>query len=293
MSRLEHLAYPWLAKAEQEYRPIRPNIAQTETSFLRGEALINVLDNEANRIPSDPNILMLGLGYDDLVVLGSLAPIRVAGHLEGSGRQYKMTLIDQLAEAAESIQRDRVFIEQGFGPPKFQANVSRAWEKYVQDTGQQGSITHELEPELLFNPIIDRVPIGTHSTDYLRLGVHKARVPESFAEKRKNGDVNVVLGDAVTTSLGRDGQYDACDTTNLFIYVPKAGQMLLMDSISRVLAIGARLVTTDSTIGQTLMAENGGWLDVEKRKQLGLELEDAPYLAKSYHVLRKVEKVHR
>lgn len=269
------LNLPWLAQASKDYQRITGR-SYTETSFLRGNKSIEILERVLPDIPHRPNILLVGLGLDAEPLICCYEPFRVAAHLEGRGLDYEMTLVDVDRDVIEDIKgRTKVFLAGRQYSGNLRKNLKKAWEKYLNDTKQTGRETFEREDGLIFSPYLEKGDWYSYK-NYLRPGISVADVSPQFRAKLVDGEISLILDDIAVADLKKSGKFDYAECTNVLYLIPEPGQQLALANISTALRPNARLLVNDigGYIGTPIFTRLGGWLDDEKLAQLGFVVEE-------------------
>lgn len=286
--------YPWLARAADGYKRLIGK-SYAETTFFRGNGSIKILDRILPEISHKPNVLLVGLGLVADPIICCYEPFKVAAHLEGKGVDYVMTLVDADNDVMEDIKgRTRLFLACRHYYTELRENFEREWREYLTDTKQEGSETFDIEEGLNFCPDFkkddDWLPYSGYAS-YLKDGILVAEVSPQFRIKLASGDIRLVQDDIAVADLGVPGQFDYVECTNVLYLMSAEGQQLALANISRSMTNGGRLLVNDRNVstGTPLFTRLKGWLDGERLKQLGLEVEELRSVENNsqYTLLRK------
>lgn len=258
------------AAAKNYFGP--PHQYSRETSFTRGDAALEVLDEILPNIPK-PNILVVGLGYDSDVVRCSYEHYKIAAHVEAAGKDYSMTLVDVDEGVIEDVKRrKRIFIESNHATRLYwdeEARLSKSWGMYLSDTGQQHSVT--------FKPME-----GLHFTDDyndglgLIQGIAYANIPPVFERKLQDDEVTFLNTDIATAPINETGPFDFVNIMNVIYLLSPEGQQLTIANIVRSMKVGGFLMLNDLYLLGNPLLEDGdedGWLDDKMIGDLGLKME--------------------
>lgn len=159
-----------------------------KTHFGRHTPLYEPLRRYMAALPQDPNVLCVGVGGDNRYMGYSISePFEVAGALEGLSKDYRMVVLDINPRNLRALERKR-FITNTH-PTQESMGI---WNQYLIDTNQ----SRLKKPEY-------------------RSAVQKARIPESFNRKLREGEVKLVRGNIATKGLSKYGQFDLCICLNV------------------------------------------------------------------------------
>lgn len=264
----------WLIEAAREYEAVTGQ-SYTESSFLRGNLSISILDQIIPDIQHDPNILLVGLGRDMDPIVSSYEPFRIAAHLQGKGVNYAMTLVDVDPDVVHDVlNRRNLYVSYRQFDGRLYQSMENAWRKYLSDTQQEGRDVFELEDELFFAEYLDGR--WDHSyKNHLERGVVSAEVSPQFRQKLQAGEIELVHKDIAVADIRARGPYDYAEFTNVMHLMSKQGQQLAMANIAMALRTGGRVLINDlgGYIGEPVLTRFNGWFDKRKMRQLGLGVE--------------------
>lgn len=263
----------WLVAAAEQYEIDSNRWAWKQTGLRRAERSIRVLD-QINSYVERPEILMVGLGIDAEPLIECVTPHLIAAHLQGRGVDYTMTLVDIDEQVINDVMgRNRLYGTLRHFDDVTNGVNERAWFKYLADTGQEEIVLYENDdvPELRFSPDFYASEWGEIARMIGR-GLHVARVPRSFAEKRHNGDVEALWGDIAMVELRR--QYDYAELMNVLYHLTISGQMLAVANVSVSMREGGLVLLNDAVTaeGTPLFERNGGWVNKSMLGDIGLEV---------------------
>ncbi|MBI4015878.1 MAG: hypothetical protein HY362_04135 [Candidatus Aenigmarchaeota archaeon] len=156
-----------------------------KTYFGRYPLLYAPLRRYIAALPQDPNVLLVGVGADSRDAGYSISePFEVAGALEGLSKDYRMVVLDINPHNLRALERKHSVTNTH--PTQESIGI---WNQYLDDTGQQ------------------KKPAST-----------KAKIPESFRRKLREGEVKLVRGNIATKGLSKYGQFDLCICLNVLTH---------------------------------------------------------------------------
>lgn len=260
----------WLTEAAQGYAE-QTSPSYTESTFVRGNLSIQFLDRLLPTLSHSPNVLLVGLGKAMEPIVCTYEPFRIAAHLQGTGCDYRMTLVDVDQGVIDEVQNRTTL----YMPSTLSKWTARAWQKYLIDTGQQAREIHEHEQGLVLASYLQN-PESAFYYDILEKGVCAAEVSPQFRQKLQKGDISLLHSDIAVANIRPTGPYDYVEFTNVSYLMSPQGQQLAMANIAQSLTPEGLFLINDigGYIGESLLSRFGGWLDDEKMAQLGLEVEE-------------------
>lgn len=262
--------FAWLNAARSEYSPVTGD-QYTETSFLRGNASIEILEEIIPELPRKPNILLIGLGLDAEPLQCCYAPFKIAAWLEGKRIDYSMTLVDADEEVIKDVtSREKLYLTRNHAE-----RFNDTWIKYLKSTRQKQNFVTELESDLTFSEYLMNGSAFGNYKDYLERGIVSANIPENFRRKRTSGGVKILHNDIATANIQFSGPFNYVEFTNVLYLMSQSGQKLAIANVAKSMATHARLLVNDigGYTGTPLFPRFNGWLNDEIIEQLGLTIE--------------------
>lgn len=257
---------------------------EQQTAVTRGIDAANVLLEKIFPTASGTvYVLDVGVGYQAQGIYCPYEPYTLAAALEGSGRDYKLDIVDRNLNILRDLRgRERIYLQM----THYRAGrYKSAWDRYLQNTNQPllSSNSSEVGVKRAKNPFRDSLLQKDEVFEDL---FYEASVPRSFRMKLTNGDIKLIHASIVDAPLGDHGRYHLAACTNVLYLLNQPGQKLALYNIASSLLEGGILVITDSANigippgrtyedypGSALLENNGGWLSTGKLEDLGLVLD--------------------
>ena len=191
---VELLSSEWEAEVIRDYKcPFMEGDNFSTYFFGRHSKLEDRLRDCVVPMKSDANILYVGVGKDGDkgVVRCASGPFEIAAILEGlEKKDYRMTIMDIDRESLEIVRtREEVFY-QSFNRGDSIRDI--IWEQYLRDIGLDECI----------DTMGDKI-------------IRRAKIPKLFEQKRKEGFINFIPGDIVTTNIKPHGPFDLVHCVNV------------------------------------------------------------------------------
>lgn len=271
----------WLNEAANEYNE-QTGPSYTESSFVRGNLSIQLLDRLLPSLSHSPTILLVGLGRSMEPIVCTYEPFRIAAHLQGKGCDYRMTLVDVDQDVVDEVRNRNTL----YMPSRLNPGTASAWQKYLKDTEQKEREVREHEQGLVLASYLQNTESAFYY-DIMGKGISAANVTPQFRQKLENGEISLIHSDIAVADIRPTGPYDYVEFTNVLYLMSRQGQQLAMANIAFSLAQEGYLLINDigGYTGEPLLSRFGGWFDEEKMAQLGLEVDEVLYAEESSETL--------
>ena len=280
---------PWLPDIK-EYQPgeqVFPNL-EHQTAVMRGSWAIDVLRRKIIPYLSSSrklNLLVVGVGLNDLHFRCPYEPYRIAGFLESEKIDYSMAIVDKNDQVINDLRR-RKKILLPLNDYRNRANSRKAWKEYLAYIGENSNVTHNLDEDVKFVDRLQGMELSEAQQE-LREGLLTASVPMSFREKLTNGQIQLIKSDIAKTGLKRLNQFNFIACTNVLYLLSEAGQKLALFNMAQALPDKAIMLINSRRgadippryerrkyTGAALLPEYDGWLTTEKLEELGLKRDE-------------------
>ena len=186
----------------------------TKCYFGRYPEIDTILREYFSKLPTNPNILCVGVGMNEEGNSSGTLPIELSSILESKGKEYKMVIIDTESRILDILKKKE---EVSFGLDYHLSQKSgnlevlkeenwNSWVRYLQDTSQK-------------IPDLNCLMKEAHDKGIEKIAL-SSKLPSRYEEKIVKGDVSFIYGDVITYDLSSFNQFDFIHCLNILCHIP-------------------------------------------------------------------------